>query len=181
VLRVPLERVPLDRDVLFARVPLDRVLLGRDALFARVPLDRVLLARVPLERVPPDRDDVERELELRELDPPDVARFARVAAPVFAAVLRLAAARLRVAAPFFAAVERDLPAPPRALLSIVSASERSSSTVLCTSFEELSPASAIARAARLRSPLARSLLNRSASSVAFAMSPPVPLKAPWEF
>jgi hypothetical protein len=113
----------------------------------------------PLLRDPPDeRDDVERdELELL----PD---FARVAAPLRAAVLRLAAARLRVLAPFFAAAERDFELdPPRTLLSSSSARPRNSSTVPRTSLGELLPASAIARATRLRIPLARSLLKRSLS------------------
>jgi hypothetical protein len=71
---------------------------------------------------------------------------------------------LRVAAPFFAAAERDFALlPPRTLLSSSSARPRSSSTVPRTSFDELSPASAIARAARLRTPALRSLLNRSLS------------------
>jgi hypothetical protein len=159
VRRVPVEREPLDRAVPPERVPPERVPPDRELL------DReLLLARVPLERVPLDRDDVARELEV-----PDVARFARVAAAVLAAALRLVAARLRVAAPFFAAAERVFFPPPRALSSRVSARERNSSTVFCTSFEELSPASAIARAARFRRPLARSLSNRSLSSVGFAM------------
>jgi hypothetical protein len=154
--------VPPEREAV-ERVPVERL-----AALERVPLARfVALERVASDRVLADRADVGRELDVRDV--PDDDRFARVAAPALAAVLRLAAARLRVAAPFFAAAERVLFAPPRALPSIASASERSSSTVLCTSFEELSPASAIARAARLRRPLARSLSNRSLSSVGFAM------------
>jgi hypothetical protein len=74
--------------------------------------------------VPLERDDVDRELEV-----PGDERFARVAAAVLAAVLRFVAARLRVAAPLFAAVERFFTLP-RARFSIVSASERSSSTVV---------------------------------------------------
>ena len=70
---------------------------------------------MPPEREPPERDELlDRELELRELverEEPDelpvVAFFARVAAPFFAAVLRLAASRLRVPAAFLAAAERD--------------------------------------------------------------------------
>jgi hypothetical protein len=136
--------------------------------------EREPLLRDPVERVPPlrelldrddppdERDDVERELVLREvLEVPDLR--ARVVAAFFAAVLRLAAARLRVAAPFFAAAERDFDELPRSLLSSSSARPRSSSTVPRTSFGEFSPASAIARATRLRIPLSRSLLNRSLS------------------
>jgi hypothetical protein len=133
------------------------------------PLERELLLPLPLRELldredPPDeRDEVERELLLRAvLDEPDLR--ARVVAPFFAAVLRLVAARLRVAAPFFAAAERDFDElPPRTLLSSSSARPRSSSTVPRTSFGEFSPASAIARATRLRIPLSRSLLNRSLS------------------
>jgi len=110
------------------------------------------------EREPPDeRDEVDREPELRELlDVPDLR--ARVVAALRAAVLRFVASRLRVAAPFFAAAERDFElVPPRTLLSSSSASPRSSSTVPRTSFGEFAPASAIARATRLRMPLWRSL------------------------
>ncbi len=152
LLRVPPERVPPERDELELRDELLRDVLRAPLVF-RAPLLRVVFRAPPL-----------REL----LEPLD---FARVAAPLRAAVLRLAAVRLRVAAAFFPPAERplDVDPPPRALLSIWSASPRSSSTVLRTSFDELSPASAIARAARLRKPLARSLLNRSLSSVALAM------------
>jgi hypothetical protein len=132
-------------------------------VFAAVVFAAVVFAPVDRDAAVPDRDDVDRELDAR-----DVLDLARVAAPTFAAVLRFVAVRLRVVAAFFAAVERDF-APPRALSSMVSASERSSSTVVRTSFDELSPASAIARAARLRSPLERSFLKRSLSSVALAM------------
>jgi hypothetical protein len=153
----PLERDPLERDP-----PLRELLLP---LPLRELLDREPPLRELLDRDdPPDeRDDVERELLLRdELDVPDLR--ARVEAPFFAAVLRLAAARLRVAAPFLAAAERDFDElPPLTLLSSSSARPRSSSTVPRTSFGEFSPASAIARATRLRIPLSRSLLNRSLS------------------
>ena len=141
----------------------------------REPDEREPPERDAVERDPPERDEVDREeLERVELerDEPEPLALARVVAAFFAAVLRLAAARLRVAAAFFAAAARDFdvePPPPRALFSIWSASPRSSSTVLRTSFPELSPASAIARAARFRNPLLRSLLNRSLSSVALAI------------
>jgi hypothetical protein len=163
-------REPPERD------EVERELLLREPVEREVDLEREL---DPLREPPDERDDVdfaaeERELLLRELEDPEPER-ARVAAPLRAAVLRLAAARLRVAAPFFAAAERDLALlPPRTLLSRSSASPRSSSTALRTSFDELSPASAIARAVRLRIPLARSFLNRSLSSDALAIpfSPP---------
>jgi hypothetical protein len=144
-------REPLERDD-----PPLRELLERDD-----PPDRD--DRPDRDDPPDERDDVERELLLRDvLDVPDLR--ARVVAPFFAAVLRLAAARLRVAAPFLAAAERDFDElPPLTLLSSSSARPRSSSTVPRTSFGEFSPASAIARATRLRIPLSRSLLNRSLS------------------
>jgi hypothetical protein len=90
--RVERPRVPLDRELELRELP---------------PLEREL---PPLEReLPP----LERELLLREvLDVVDLR--ARVAAPFFAAVLRLAASRLRVPAAFFAAAERDALGPPRA-------------------------------------------------------------------
>jgi len=140
----------------------------------REPLERELVLREPPDRDEVDREDEEREPLEREpperdvLDVPDLP--ARVAAPLRAAVLRLAAVRLRVAAPFLAAAERDLELlPPRTLLSSSSAKPRSSSTAPRISFGEFSPASAIARATRFRIPLARSLLNRSLSSDAFAI------------
>ena len=121
---------------------------------------------------PPVRDELLRDADppLRDdaPDPPD-AFFARVAAAFFAAVLRFVAARLRVVAAFCAASERAFFGPPRARSSSWSATLRSSSTVPRTSLPELSPASAIARAARLRRPLCRSFLNRSLSNDALAI------------
>jgi hypothetical protein len=141
----------------------ERELLERDEPPEREPPLRELLLR----ELPPDeRDELDRELLL--LDVPDLR--ARVVAALRAAVLRLADSRLRVAAPFFAAAERDFELlPPRTLLSSSSARPRSSSTVPRTSFGEFCPASAIARATRLRMPLSRSLLNRSLSSDALAI------------
>lgn len=165
----PPERDPPERELpLREPAPVLRDLLApvlRDLL---APPLRELLLREPL-LLPDERDDVDRELLLRDvLDVPDLRE--RVAAPFFAAVLRLADARLRVAAPFFAAAERDFELePPRTLVSSSSARPRSSSTVPRTSFGELLPASAIARATRLRIPLARSLLNRSLSRDALAI------------
>jgi hypothetical protein len=71
---------------------------------------------------------------------------------------------LRVAAPFLAAADREREdVPPRTLLSSSSARPRSSLTAPCTSLGAFSPASAIARAVRLRMPLSRSFLKRSLS------------------
>lgn len=97
-----------------------------ERLERELPLER---DDVPPERddVPPERDDVERELverdpldrELLDREELGVAVLrVRVAAPFFAAVLRLAAWRLRVPAAFFAAAERDAFVPPRARSSI---------------------------------------------------------------
>ncbi len=146
--------------------------LDRDDELLRDELLRAEPDRVdpPLREPDPlERDDVDREpLDRDELDVPDLR--ARVVAPFFAAALRLAVARLRVAAPFFAAAERDFDElPPRTLLSSSSARPRSSSTVPCTSRGALVPASAIARAARLRMPLSRRRLKRSLSRADLAI------------
>jgi hypothetical protein len=161
------ERELLERDEPPERDPPEREPPLRELL-----LRELLLREPPLRELPPldERDELLRDELLLLRDDPEAVLRARVAAPFCADVLRLAAARLRVAAPFFAAAERDFALlPPRTLLSSSSARPRNSSTVPRTSFGELLPASAMARATRLRIPLARSLLNRSLSRDALAI------------
>ena len=166
----PLRDEP-DRDDPPLRDELLRDELLRDELLRDAPDrdDPPLRELEPLDRDDVDREPVDREpLDRDELDVPDLR--ARVAAAFFAAALRLADDVLRVAAPFFAAAERDFDElPPRTLLSSSSARPRSSSTVPCTSRGALVPASAIARAARLRMPLSRSRLKRSLSRADLAI------------
>src|SRR4051794_34091267 len=97
-----------------------------------------------------------------------VAFRARLAAPFFAAALRLVAARLRVPAAFFPAALR-VPAPPMSRrFSMVSAAARRSAITRRPSFSALPRASRPplstsdrARATRLRSPCERREENKS--------------------
>jgi hypothetical protein len=154
------ERDPVER---FARDAVDRAPdLAREAV-ERVPD----FARDVVERVPDFARDVVERL-------PDVARDAvdreRALAPLRPAALRFAAVRRRVLAAFLAAVRRLPPPVTRPSSSLTrdlrsSIAEAAAVLAVAPPPSARSRASASDRAARLRSPRARSVSNKS--SVAF--------------